>query len=87
MSDALARLRELPHVTGAGPLVTSADGATASTDVTFDKNVRALGHPYAEQREGAVEPARDAGVGVGYGGDLVNVVRAPANDLASELVL
>ncbi|MFZ3474686.1 MMPL family transporter [Streptomyces sp. 4.24] len=86
VSDALARLRELPHVTGAGPLVTSADGATAYTDVTFDKDVRALGHPYAEQLEGAVEPARDAGVGVGYGGDLVNVVRAPANDLAGELV-
>ncbi|MGW6705359.1 MMPL family transporter, partial [Streptomyces sp. NPDC054956] len=86
VANAVDRLRDLPHVTAAGPLVTSADGATAYTDVTLDEDPRTLGHPYARQLDRAVEPAHDAGVGVGYGGDLVHVARAPANDIASELI-
>ncbi|MGW9025134.1 MMPL family transporter [Streptomyces sp. NPDC055722] len=82
----VATLRKLPHVTAVSTLVTSADGRTAYTAVSFDKQLKNLGHDYTSRLDEATEPARAAGVHVAYGGDLDQVVRAPANDRLSELV-
>ncbi|MQY33793.1 Membrane protein YdfJ [Streptomyces sp. RB17] len=80
----LADLRDLPHVTAASTLVTSADGRTAYTTVSFDEQLKNLGHDYTARLDTATEPARSAGLGVAYGGDLEQVVREPADDKLSE---
>ncbi|KUM95171.1 transporter [Streptomyces cellostaticus] len=80
----LADLRGLPHVTAASALVTSDDGRTAYTTVSFDEQLKNLGHDYTARLDTATEPARAAGLGVAYGGDLEQVVRQPANDKLSE---
>ncbi|MFI1767226.1 MMPL family transporter [Streptomyces sp. NPDC020800] len=82
----LADLRGLPHVTAASALVTSDDGRTAYTTVSFDEQLKNLGHDYTARLDTATEPARAAGLGVAYGGDLEQVVRPPANDKLSESV-
>ncbi|MFF7333994.1 MMPL family transporter [Streptomyces sp. NPDC008150] len=86
VDETLDRLRGLPHVTGVSDPVTSDDGATAYTTVTFDEDLKSLGHAYTDRLDGATTPARQDGVGVGYGGDLHEIVRAPANDRVSEAV-
>ncbi|WP_333775610.1 MMPL family transporter [Streptomyces sp. IBSBF 3136] len=80
----LADLRGLPHVTTASALVTSDDGRTAYTTVSFDEQLKNLGHAYTARLDTATGPARAAGVGVAYGGDLEQVVREPADDKLSE---
>ncbi|MGM9463807.1 MMPL family transporter [Streptomyces murinus] len=80
----LAELRGLPHVTAVGTPVTSTDGHTAETTVTFDEQLKNLGHDYTARLDTATAPARAAGLGVAYGGDLDQVVRQPANDKLSE---
>ncbi|MGW2746224.1 MMPL family transporter [Streptomyces sp. NPDC001450] len=80
----LADLRDLPHVTAASAPVTSDDGRTAYTTVSFDEQLKNLGHDYTERLDTATEPARAAGLGVAYGGDLEQVVREPADDKLSE---
>ncbi|MEV0182011.1 MMPL family transporter [Streptomyces sp. NPDC050625] len=82
----LADLRDLPHVTSVSAAVTSSDGRTAYTTVSFDRQLKDLGHAYTAQLDTATEPARAAGLGVAYGGDLEQVVRTPANDKLSEIV-
>ncbi|MFD6924654.1 MMPL family transporter [Streptomyces sp. NPDC059944] len=82
----LDRLRDLPHVTAVSDLVTSSDGATAYTTVSFDEKLKSLGHAYTDRLDEATAPARDAGIDVAYGGDLHDVVRAPANDIAGEVI-
>ncbi|MCT9007689.1 MMPL family transporter [Streptomyces rhizosphaerihabitans] len=82
----LDRLKRLPHVTAVAAPVTSSDGVTAYTAVSFDRKLKSLGHAYTERLDEATAPARDAGIGVGYGGDLHEIVRAPANDAASEAI-
>ncbi|MET7383667.1 MMPL family transporter [Streptomyces sp. NPDC005529] len=82
----LDRLRHLPHVTAVSDLVTSSDGATAYTTVSFDEKLKSLGHAYTDRLDEATAPARDAGIDVAYGGDLHDVVRAPANDIAGEAI-
>ena len=86
IDQTLADLKALPHVTAAATPVTSSDGRTAYTTVSFDEQLKDLGHGYTHELDQATAPARAAGVQVAYGGDLDQVVRAPANDLASELV-
>ena len=86
VDQTLADLKELPHVTAASTPVTSSDGRTAYTTVSFDVQLKTLGHGYTKQLDQATAPARAAGVGVAYGGDLDQVVRAPANDTKSELI-
>lgn len=86
IDQSLADLRTLPHVVAASGLVTSTDGHTAYTSVSFDEQLKTLGHGYTTELDTATAPARAAGVQVGYGGDLDQVVRAPANDRASETV-
>ncbi|MGW7346269.1 MMPL family transporter [Streptomyces sp. NPDC054854] len=85
VSDTIARLAALPHVTAASPPVTSADSRTAYSVVSFDAPLKSLGHAYTDELDEATEPARAAGVGVGYGGDLDQIVRPPADDVAAEL--
>ncbi|WP_435270338.1 MMPL family transporter [Streptomyces sp. 1222.5] len=80
----VAELRDLPHVTAASALVTSDDGRTAYTTVSFDEQLKSLGHDYTARLDEATEPARAAGLGVAYGGDLEQVVREPADDKLSE---
>ncbi|MFI1363315.1 MMPL family transporter [Streptomyces griseochromogenes] len=82
----LADLRAMPRVTAVSGLVTSDDGRTAYTTVSFDEQLKNLGHDYTARLDTATEPARAAGVGVAYGGDLDQVVREPANDKLSEAV-
>ncbi|MFE8947748.1 MMPL family transporter [Streptomyces sp. NPDC007856] len=82
----LADLRGLPHVTAVSAPVTSADGRTAYTAVSFDEQLKNLGHDYTGRLDKATGPARAAGLGVAYGGDLDQVVRAPADDKLSESV-
>ncbi|WP_234367539.1 MULTISPECIES: MMPL family transporter [Streptomyces] len=84
LGRSLADLRDLPHVTAASASVTSNDGRTAYTTVSFDEQLKNLGHDYTERLDAATEPARAAGLGVAYGGDLEQVVREPANDELSE---
>ncbi|MEV5879450.1 MMPL family transporter [Streptomyces sp. NPDC052101] len=84
LDHTLADLRDLPHVTAASTLVTSADGRTAYTTVSFDEQLKNLGHDYTARLDTATEPARAAGLGVAYGGDLEQVVREPADDKLSE---
>ncbi|MFI9248699.1 MMPL family transporter [Streptomyces sp. NPDC053069] len=80
----LADLRDLPHVTATSTLVTSDDGRTAYTAVSFDEQLKNLGHDYTARLDRATQPARAAGLGVAYGGDLEQVVREPADDKLSE---
>ncbi|MFF9819603.1 MMPL family transporter [Streptomyces sp. NPDC014006] len=80
----LADLRDLPHVTAVSAPVTSADGRTAYSIVSFDEQLKNLGHEFTGRLDTATAPARAAGLGVAYGGDLDQVVRAPADDKLSE---
>ncbi|MFI9808644.1 MMPL family transporter [Streptomyces sp. NPDC052301] len=80
----VADLRGLPHVTAVSALVTSTDGRTAYTTVSFDEQLKSLGHDYTARLDTATAPARAAGLDVGYGGDLDQVVREPADDKLSE---
>lgn len=86
LDESLADLARMPHVTAASPVLTSADGRTAYTTVSFDRQVKTLGHAYADTLDGATAAARASGVEVAYGGDLNQVVRPPADDRAAEAV-
>ncbi|WP_406835943.1 MMPL family transporter [Streptomyces sp. AHU1] len=86
LESTLGRLRGLPHVTAVAAPVTSTDGATAYTAVSFDRKLKSLGHGYTGRLDAATAPARDAGIGVGYGGDLHDIVRAPADDATAEAI-
>ncbi|MDD9380832.1 MMPL family transporter [Streptomyces sp. ZAF1911] len=84
VDESAARLARMPHVTAASPVVTSADGRTAYTTVSFDRQVKTLGHEYTGTLDAATAAARDSGVEVAYGGDLNQVVRPPVDDRARE---
>lgn len=86
VGETVDRLTALPRVTAASAPVTSEDGRTAYTVVSFDAPLKSLGHGYTAMLDDATEPARAAGVEVGYGGDLDQVVRPPADDVRSELI-
>ncbi|MBO2456296.1 MMPL family transporter [Actinomadura violacea] len=86
VDQSLGNLKALPHVTGVSSPLTSTDGRTVSATVSFDEQLKQLGHGYTARLDDATGPARAAGVGVGYGGDFTQIARPPANDLLSELV-
>lgn len=86
VNQSLSNLEALPHVTNVSSLVTDTGGATAYTTVSFDENLKSLGHGYTDRLDSATAPARAAGLGVGYGGDLDQIVRAPADDRRSEAI-
>ncbi|MEU1010732.1 MMPL family transporter [Streptomyces sp. NPDC005890] len=64
--------------------MTSADGRTAYAAISFDVQLKTLGHDYTGRLDKATGSARAAGLGVAYGGDLDQVVRPPADDKLSE---
>ncbi|WP_331739530.1 MMPL family transporter (plasmid) [Streptomyces sp. NBC_00015] len=86
LGQALDRLADLPHVTAVTKPVTSIDGATAYATMSFDEDIKSLGHTYVDHLDKATAPARAAGIQVGYGGDLHDIARRPADDAASEAV-
>jgi putative drug exporter of the RND superfamily len=86
IDQTLANLESMPHAAAASDLVTSSNGQTAYTTVSFDVQLKTLGNGYTATLDTATAPARAAGVQVAYGGDLDQVVRPPADDLISELV-
>lgn len=86
VDSSVAALKAMPHATAASGLVTSKDGATAYTTVSFDEPLKSLGHGYVDELDKATAPARSDGVQVAYGGGLDQVTTAPADDLGSELV-
>ncbi|WP_328302953.1 MMPL family transporter [Streptomyces sp. NBC_00435] len=86
MDESVADLAGMPHVTAASPVVTSADGRTAYTTVSFDRQLKTLGHAYTDTLDTATAAARASGVEVAYGGDLDQVVRPPADDRTAEVV-
>ncbi|MFI1397464.1 MMPL family transporter [Streptomyces sp. NPDC020681] len=67
-----------------GPL--STDGATAYITVRFDVQPSTLEDSYLDGVDTAVEPLRDAGAQVEYGGSLGELARPAADDRVSELI-
>ncbi len=86
VQETIDDLKQLPHVTAASATVTSSDGRTAYTTVSFDEPLKALGHDYTDQLDRGTRPAREDGLGVAYGGGFDQITTAPPNDLDSELV-
>ncbi|MFD5625206.1 MMPL family transporter [Streptomyces sp. NPDC127072] len=86
LTDSLGRLSDLPHVADVSAPVTSTDGATTYVTLSFDEDIKSLGHTYVDRLDEATEPARNADVRVGYGGDLNTIAREPANDRAAEAI-
>ncbi|WP_051716532.1 MMPL family transporter [Streptomyces sp. NRRL F-5727] len=67
-----------------GPL--STDGKTAYITVRFSVPPSTLGTDYLTGVDGAVQPLRDAGVTVEYGGPLGELARPAADDRTSEAI-
>ncbi|MFG2022100.1 MMPL family transporter [Streptomyces sp. NPDC048825] len=95
MSTTVADLQKLPHVLSVqnpleatsskvGPV--SSDGKTAYVTIRFDEQPSLLGDGYLDGVDDAVEPLRDAGVEVEYGGSLGELARPDADDRVSELI-
>ncbi|AZM63967.1 MULTISPECIES: MMPL family transporter [unclassified Streptomyces] len=101
MSTAVGDLEKLPHVLSAqnplsapsdsgrsgpnvGPL--SSDGRTAYITVRFDVQPSTLGDDYLHGVDDAVQPLRDAGAQVEYGGPLGELARPAPDDRMSELI-
>ncbi|MFJ8080924.1 MMPL family transporter [Streptomyces sp. NPDC096205] len=95
MSTTVADLQKLPHVLSVqnpldatsskvGPL--SSDGKTAYVTVRFDEQPSALGDSYLDGVDDAVQPLKDAGAQVEYGGSLGELARPAADDRVSELI-
>ncbi|MFE5815227.1 MMPL family transporter [Streptomyces sp. NPDC056479] len=95
MSTTVADLQKLPHVLSAqnpldatsskvGPL--SSDGKTGYITIRFDEQPSVLGESYLNGVDDAVEPLRQAGVDVEYGGSLGELARPTANDRISEAI-
>ncbi|WP_078942648.1 MMPL family transporter [Streptomyces viridochromogenes] len=95
MSTAVAGLQKLPHVLSAqnpleatsskvGPL--SSDGRTGYITIRFDEQPSLLGESYLNGVDNAVEPLRQAGVDVEYGGSLGELERPASNDRISEAI-
>ncbi|MCF1600308.1 MMPL family transporter [Streptomyces muensis] len=95
MSTAVADLQKLPHVLSVqnpleatsskvGPL--SSDGRTGYITVRFDEQPSLLGDSYLNGVDSAVQPLRQAGVDVEYGGSLGELERPAGNDRISEAI-
>jgi len=80
----------LPHVLSVSdPLAaatTARDGRTAYSTVHFSVNPQSLGTSYVASVDRAVAPARAAGVGVSYGGQLGAAAVPKGGDARSELI-
>ncbi|MFE9687229.1 MMPL family transporter [Streptomyces sp. NPDC006285] len=86
LTTSLDRLKDLPHVTGVSAPVTSTDGATAYTTVSFDEDIKSLGNDYVDQLDEATGPAAKDGIQIGYGGDLHDIAREPGSDVGGEAI-
>ncbi|MFE5915646.1 MMPL family transporter [Streptomyces sp. NPDC056468] len=95
MSTTVADLQKLPSVLSVqnplqatsskvGPL--SSDGQTGYITIRFNEQPSLLGESYLNGVDSAVEPLRQAGVDVEYGGSLGELARPAANDRVSELI-
>ncbi|GGW97633.1 membrane protein [Streptomyces malachitofuscus] len=101
MSTTVGDLEKLPHVLSAqnplsapsasgqsgpnvGPL--SSDGKTGYITVRFDVQPSTLGDDYLHGVDDAVQPLRDAGAEVEYGGPLGELARPAPDDRVSELI-
>ncbi|MFD7387272.1 MMPL family transporter [Streptomyces sp. NPDC059852] len=95
LSTAVADLQKLPHVLSVqnpleatsskvGPL--SSDGKTGYVTIRFDEQPSLLGDSYLDGVDSAVEPLRQAGVDVEYGGSLGELERPAGNDRISEAI-
>ncbi|MFG2512176.1 MMPL family transporter [Streptomyces sp. NPDC048584] len=99
MSTTVTDLEKLPHVLSAqnplsgdqppsqpnvGPL--SSDKKTAYITVRFDVQPSTLGDGYLHGVDGAVQPLRNAGAEVEYGGPLGELARPAPDDRVSELI-
>ena len=95
LSTAVSGLQKLPHVLSVqnplegtsskvGPL--SSDGKTGYITIRFDEQPSLLGDSYLDGVDSAVEPLRQAGVEVEYGGSLGELERPAGNDRISEAI-
>ncbi|TXS44975.1 MMPL family transporter [Streptomyces sp. uw30] len=95
VSTAVSDLQKLPHVLSVqnpldatsskvGPL--SSDGQTGYITIRFDEQPSLLGDSYLNGVDKAVEPLRQAGVDVEYGGSLGELERPAGNDRISEAI-
>ncbi|QKW18385.1 MMPL family transporter [Kitasatospora sp. NA04385] len=98
VDQAVTSLQHLPHVLSAqdplpppgqapqpgGPV--SADGRTAYITMRFDSTPATFGDGYLDQVDAAVQPLRQAGVQVEYGGPLGELARPAPSDRVSELI-
>ncbi|KUN93252.1 MMPL family transporter [Streptomyces caeruleatus] len=95
MSTTVADLQKLPHVLSVqnpleatsskvGPL--SSDGKTGYITIRFNEQPSLLGDSYLNGVDSAVEPLRQAGVDVEYGGSLGELERPAGNDRISEAI-
>ncbi|WUN97939.1 MMPL family transporter [Streptomyces sp. NBC_00299] len=95
MSTAVADLEKLPKVLSVqnpleatsskvGPL--SSDGQTGYITIRFNEQPSLLGESYLHGVDNAVEPLREAGVDVEYGGSLGELARPAGNDRISEAI-
>ncbi|MEE1783500.1 MMPL family transporter [Streptomyces sp. SP17BM10] len=98
VAQAVGSLQQLPHVLSVqsplpppgqpappgGPL--SADGLTGYITVRFDTTPALLGTDYLSGVDAAVQPLRQAGVQVEYGGPLGELARPAPDDRASEVI-
>ncbi|MGA5823907.1 MMPL family transporter [Kitasatospora sp. NPDC094028] len=98
IAQAVASLQQVPHVLSVqsplpppgqsappgGPL--STDGLTGYITVRFDTNPTLLGTDYLPGVDAAVQPLRQAGVQVEYGGPLGELARPAPDDRASEAI-
>ncbi|MGW1608850.1 MMPL family transporter [Streptomyces sp. NPDC002285] len=95
MSTTVADLQKSPSVLSVqnplqatsskvGPL--SSDGQTGYITIRFNEQPSLLGESYLNGVDSAVEPLRQAGVDVEYGGSLGELARPAANDRVSELI-
>ncbi len=92
IEQAVASLRQLPHVQGAsdplakGSSTISVDGRTAYSSVHFNVRPKTLGDGYIAKLEAATSAPRAAGVQVEYGGGLDELFRPAPNDVLSEVI-
>jgi RND superfamily putative drug exporter len=92
VEQSVSALRGLPHVLSASdpfttsPPTISANAQTAFSTVQFDARPKTLGADYLNQLDGALAPARAAGIQVQYGGALDELTRPPVNDRTSVIV-
>ncbi|MFD7908101.1 MMPL family transporter [Kitasatospora sp. NPDC059747] len=98
IAQTVASLQQLPHVLSVqsplpppgqpappgGPL--AADGLTGYITVRFDTAPALLGTEYLTGVDAAVQPLRQAGVQVEYGGPLGELARPAPDDRASEVI-